>query len=83
MDFDPQPPKKRKKGKKGCDELDDLLIRNLKEIEERRYDEEELYARQVAATLRRLTKRQQAVAKLRIQGVLLDVEFAEEPLAFQ
>ena len=52
MDFDPQPPKKRKKGKKGCDELDDLLIRNLNEIEERRY-EEELYARQVAATLRR------------------------------
>ena len=83
MDIDPQPPKKRKKGKNGYDELDDLLIRNLKYIEERRDGEEELYARQVAATLRRLTKRQQAIAKLRIQGVLLDIEFPEEPITFQ
>ena len=56
VDIDPQPSKKRKKDKKGYDELDDMLIRNLKDIEERRDDEEELYTRQVAATLRRLTK---------------------------
>ena len=78
MDIDPQPPKKRKKGKNGYDELDDLLIRYLKDIVERRDEEEELYARQVAATLRRLTKRQ-AIAKLLIHGVILDIDFPEEP----
>ena len=46
-------------------------------------DEDELLGRQVAATLRRFTKRQKAVAKLRIHSVLLAVEFPEEQITPQ
>ena len=72
-----QPRKKRKVTK--SDEVDDYILRSLKDIEEkqaqRQDDEDELYGRQVAATIRRFTNREKALAKLRIQQVLLDIEF--------
>ena len=72
------PPSKRKKSRVG-DDVEELLVRNLKQLEERRGDdEEELFGRTVAATLRRLSQRQRAVAKMRIQTMLLDIEFPEE-----
>ena len=72
------PPSKRKKTRVG-DDVEELLVRNLKHLEERRADdEEELFGRTVAATLRRFSLRQRAVAKMRIQTMLLDIEFPEE-----
>ena len=62
-----------------------MIISSLKSIsekrEQRRDDEDELFGRQVAATLRRLTSRQKAQAKLRIQQTLVDVEFPDEQLS--
>lgn len=40
--------------------------------------EEELFGKTVAATLRRFSLRQRAVAKMRIQTMLLDIEFPDE-----
>lgn len=37
------------------------------------------YAEQVAATLRRFTPRQKAMAKMKIQELLFNVEFGSEP----
>lgn len=72
------PPSKRKKSRVG-DDIEELVVRNLKHLEEHRGDdEEELFGRTVAATLRRLSQRQRAVAKMRIQTMLLDIEFPEE-----
>ena len=60
------------------DDLDYLVCRTLKNISDRRQDDDsELFGRQVGATLRCLNARQRAHAKLRIQQVLLDVEFPE------
>ena len=61
-------------------------MRSLKSIEENRCalvqkqeeDEDQLFGRHIAVTLRRLTSRQKAMAKLCIQQVLIDVEFPEE-----
>ena len=78
MDFEPPPPKKRKKGNRGNDDLDELLIKNMQHMQQRIDDEDAMFGRQVAATLRRLTNRQKAIAKLRIHGVLLDTEFPEQ-----
>ena len=75
------PPAKRKRVRKG-DEIEELMVRNLKDLEERRAmkcDEEEFFGRHVAATLRRFSLRQRAQAKMRIQRVLTDVEFPDEP----
>ena len=41
-------------------------------------DEDTLFGLQVAATLRRLTSKQKATAKIRIQQVLLEIEFPTE-----
>ena len=77
-----QPHKKRKVTK--SDEVDELILRSLKGIEDkqaqRQDDEDELYGRQVAATMQCFTNREKALAKLHIQQVLLDIEFpAEHP----
>ena len=50
-----------------------ILTRTLVDQE----DEEELYGRQLAATLRRLSGRQKAYAKMQIQKVLLEIEYPE------
>ena len=41
-------------------------------------DEDGLFGRQLAATLRRFPSHQKAVAKLRIQQLLMDIEFGPE-----
>ena len=71
-------PRKRK-------DVDELIVESLKSIRERReekrgrteepLDEAGHFGHQVAATLRRFTNRQKAIAKLQIQQVLVSVEF--------
>ena len=87
-----QPPTKRRKGCKG-DDVDAVIIQSLKGIQERwpqketqeeerkslMNDEEGYFGMQVAATLRRLTSRQKAIAKLRIDQILVDVDCPAEP----
>lgn len=66
--------------------MDEMIVRTLRGIEERRQekrtqqveDEAELFGRLVASTLRRLSARQQAMAKLKIQQLLIDIEFPDE-----
>jgi hypothetical protein len=77
-------PSKKKKMSKD-DEIGECIIQSLKSIEENRHalaqkqedDEDQLFGRQVAITLHRFTSRQKAMAKLRMQQVLIDVEFPE------
>ena len=52
-----------------------MTKKSRKRSKQRQDDEDELYGRQVAATIRRFTNREKALAKLRIQQVLLDIEF--------
>ena len=81
-----QPAVKKRKVSKG-DEIDDMLMRSLKDIQERQNkrsgtdtsDGETHFGNHVAATLRRLTPKQQAIAKLQIDQILLNVEFPCEP----
>ena len=73
-------PKKKKR------KIEDVMLRNLANLEKKsaqKQDEDDLFGKQIAATLRRLTYRQKAHAKMRIQGVLLDVEFSAEELTQQ
>ena len=64
--------------------MDEAILKTLQKMEERRarrqdqVDEEQLFGQHVAAVLRRLTGRQKATARLRIEQVLIDVEFPEE-----
>lgn len=68
-----------KKRKFSCGyEVDSAILKCLKGLEDkepRMLDEEELFGMHIAAVLRRLTNRQKAIARLRIQKVLTDVEF--------
>ena len=78
--------KKRKICISSGNEVEEMIVKTLKGIEERREQrtmegEEELFGRQIAATLRRFTDRQRATAKLLIQQVLTYVEFPEETSA--
>ena len=79
---DHQPAKKRKVSK--GDEVDEAILRSLKDIQERNAQQwqqaetEELFGKQVAAVLRRLTPRQKAIAKLHIQQILTDIEFPDQ-----
>ena len=59
-----------------------LILKSLKALEETVQeqqkvieDEDELFGKQVAMVMRRLSSKQKATAKLRIQQVFLDVEF--------
>lgn len=74
---DERQPKRFRKGHND-DIIDKMLMHNLSQMSAANDDEEELFARQIAATLRRFTNRQKAFAKLRIQSVLIDVEFSPE-----
>ena len=82
-----QPPvKKRKKENLKVDEVDEALLKGLYQMEESRAqrkkdDEEEFFGKHVAAVLRRLPNRERAMARLRIQQVLMDVEFPEPDVA--
>lgn len=56
--------------------MDDSVLKRFMSVpDQRTQDEEELFVLHVAATLRRFTNRQKAIAKLRIQQVLVEVEF--------
>ena len=72
------PSKRKRKLDKANEDVDSLLVRNLKALEEPlQEDEEELFGRQVAIALRRLTARQMAHAKLKIQSILVETEFPD------
>ena len=72
------PPSKKRKSIRG-DSIDDSILKRLINVQERqKQDEDQLFGLQVAATLRRLTNRQKADAKLKIQQVLLEVEFPND-----
>ena len=65
--------------------IDGLLIKTLGQINAED-DEDDLFGRQVSATLHKLSRHQKAIAKLQIQTVLLNVEFPgpaiENPQAY-
>ena len=75
-----QPSLKRKRREEQlADEVDTMLMKNLKALDHPTVeDEEELFGRQVALILRRLPNRQRARVKLNIQAMLVDAEFPEE-----
>ena len=75
-----EPPKTKIKVPK-VNEMDDLIERSLKNLQERRpetSDEAGHFGQQVAATLHRFTPRQMVLAKLQIDQVLLNIEFHPE-----
>ena len=63
------------------DEVDEAIVCNLEELCQCQSsctaDEEELFGQAIADTLCRFNLRQRAVAKLRIQNVLMEIEFPE------
>ena len=74
---------KKRKIKKG-DEVEDLIVHNLQDLNNNRRveDEDELFGQTIAATLCRFSYRQKAHAKLRIQSLLLDIEFPDEQVNY-
>lgn len=74
-----QPRKKKSK----ADEVDELLVKILHSLQEnkkstRDLDEEGHYGEQIAATLRRFTVWQKALAKMKIQELLFNIKFDSE-----
>ena len=66
----------KKRKMKKCDELEEVIIKNLQDMGQRRVmDEDELFGQAIAATLHRFSNRQKAHAKLHIQSLLLEIEF--------
>lgn len=66
--------------------MDDAILKCLKVLDERKQrslDEEELFGSHIAAILRRFNKKQKAIARLRIQEVLVDVEFPDTPISLR
>ena len=77
------PPSKKKKIDRGTD-IDEAIVASLKELRERHVarsaviDEQVIFGKHFSAILRRFTPCQQAQARLRIEQVLVDIEFPEE-----
>ena len=76
------PHAKKKKVEKGS-EVDEVILGSLRDLHERRSrrgvaDEHELFGQHIAAVLRGFNRRQQVQARLRIEQVLIDVEFPED-----
>ena len=72
------PAKRRKAGHR--DEVDEALLQHLENLDERRCQpqsmtDEELFGRHVATVLQRLPGRAQAMARLRIEQVLIDTVY--------
>lgn len=70
----------RKRGvKRKCvtpaDEVDLQILQNLKEMQQNVSEEEELFGKSVAASIRNMPPEQRAMAKIRIQQVLYDIQF--------
>ena len=64
--------------------LDEFLVKSLGSIHEMKRakvadDEEGLFGKQVAASLRRFTAHQKAIAKLKVLQTLTDIEFPPTP----
>ena len=76
-DSDEQKPKKHQKKNHNDEIIDTMLIRSLLQMNEVS-DEDELFGRQRATALRRLSNRQKAFAKMQIQSVLMNIEFLAE-----
>ena len=73
------PATKRKRRRKGPeDELETSIVERLNSLDSKRAhvdsDEDGLFGRQIAATLRRFPYEKKAFAKLRLQQVMLEVE---------
>ena len=66
----------------GGDELEELLLARLSQPKERKIeDENDLFSKQVAMALRRVSNpRVRGVTKLHIQQLLLEAEFPEDPV---
>lgn len=61
-----------------ADEVDLEILRQLKDLEKKEPeepDEEDMYAKSVAATLKKMSPEQRAMAKLKIQQVLYEVQY--------
>jgi hypothetical protein len=64
--------------KRKISSVDHAIFKCLKHLDDKQprlLDEEELFGMHIAAVLRRLSNRQKAMARLKIQEVLTDVEF--------
>ena len=67
---------REKRGRTG--DIDELLVKSLNSLQEKKLkvdDDEGLFGKQVAATLRRFEPRQKALAKLKIPQCLTEIEF--------
>ena len=76
------PHAKNKKVEKGS-EVDEVILGSMRDLHERCSrrgvaDEHKLFGQHIAAVLRGFNRRQQAHARLRIEQVLIDVEFPED-----
>ena len=77
-------PTKRKNSSQKRDEVEELMITELKEIQKRRTakeltDDEGYFGQHVAATLRKFNDRQKAIAKIQIEQLLVNIEFPSDP----
>lgn len=81
----PHPSAKKRKAKQ--EDIDELLVKSLyslqdsKKAKTEQMDEEEHYGQQIAHSLRRLNPRQKALAKIKIQELLFNIEFNPDPPA--
>ena len=59
------------------DEVDLETLRQLKGLDkpQKEVDEEDLYSQSVAATLRNMTSEQRAMAKIKIQQILYEIQY--------
>jgi hypothetical protein len=65
--------------------VDELLVKSLHSLQESKrakihVDEEGHYSEKIAATLRCFTPRQMALAKMKIQQLLFNIEIESEPV---
>ena len=78
----PPPAKKSKKRSRGSDSsIEEAILESLKGLQEKRKEclpiEDELFGRQIAATLQGLDPRTKALGKMQIQQLLFSLEFGE------
>jgi len=78
----PPPPPRPKQNRKRARQ-DDVSDRELLTaiLNEDKRDDSRFFGKNIAETLRRFDRRQQTIAKARIQQILLEVEFASGPTA--
>ena len=67
-------PGKKRKSEAPADEVDTEILRQLKQGQE--LDEEDHYRQSVAGTLRKMSPEQRALAKIRIQQILYEIQYS-------